>query len=275
MKAVFTSLALLLCCGCFCQKHSVTLIWETDTVLAIPESVLPGFKDKVLYVSLIDGQGWDNDRRGEIARLSLDGKIIDTTWITGLNAPKGMGRIGQLLYIADNSEVAVMDMTKGAVIHKISIEGAKGLNDITVDQKTHTVYVSDSRTSKIWKITHGKPVLYLDHVKGPNGLKFANGALLFAEGKSLMKANAQKKITKIAEVPAGIDGIEPIGNGGDILVTGWAGYLFYVYPNGRYETLLDTRSQKRNAADIGYDKKNKIIYIPSFNGKTVAAYQLK
>lgn len=274
MKIAITITLLLLGVNCFSQKHSVTKIWETDTTLAIPESVLPDFKNKQLYVSLIDGEGWANDGKGEIAIISMDGKKINPTWITGLNAPKGMGHIGNLLYVADNSKVVVINMHKAVVENLINIEGAKGLNDITVDRQGNAVFVSDSRTAKIWKIVDGKPELYLDKIKGANGLKFVKGELFFAEGKALMKADAQKHISKIAEVTAGIDGIEPVGNG-DILVTGWAGYLYYVYPDGQFEILLDTHNKHRNAADIGFDKIRKIIYIPSFNGKTVAAYQLK
>lgn len=274
MKQFLTMVALVVSTSVFAQQHKVTRIWETDSVLAIPESVLPDFKNEFLFVSLIDGGGWINDGKGEIAKISMDGKNIDATWITGLNAPKGLGRIGNLLYAADNSEVVVIDIEKGVVTKKIQIPGAKGLNDITVDRKGGVVYVSDSRTAKIWKIVNDQPSLYLDNIKGANGLKFINGDMIFAEGKKLMKADAQKKITEIAEVSAGIDGIEPVGNR-DFLVTGWSGYLYYVYANGRYETLLDTRSKGKNAADIGYDRRKRIVYIPSFNGKSVAAYQLR
>jgi hypothetical protein len=43
------------------QTHSLEKIWETDTIVAIPESVLPDMPNNILYVSLINGGGWDND----------------------------------------------------------------------------------------------------------------------------------------------------------------------------------------------------------------------
>jgi hypothetical protein len=89
-----------------------------------------------------------------------------------------------------------------------------------------------------------------------------------------MKADAKKSVSKIAEVTEGIDGIEPVGNG-DYIVTSWVGYIYYVQANGHFETLLDTRSHNKNAADIGYDAAKKIVYVPTFMGKTVAAYKLK
>jgi len=40
-------------------------------------------------------------------------------------------------------------------------------------------------------------------------------------------------------------------------------------------TLLDTREQKRNTADIGYNPVERIVYVPTFFKKSVVAYKLK
>ena len=253
------------------QKHKLEKIWETDAIVAVPESVLP--EKNILYVSLIDGGAWDADGKGGVAKLSLNGKDYDSTWITGLNAPKGLGKFGNRLYVADISDVVVIDISKGKIEKKIQIEGASGLNDITVSNKG-IVYVSDSKTSRIWRIQNDKPVLYLEDIKGANGLKAIGNDLIFAEGKLLMKANAKKQVSKIAEVPQGIDGIEPVGNG-DFIVSAWIGYIYYVYADGHFENLLDTHDQNKNTADIGFDPVKKIVYVPSFLGKTVAAYKLQ
>jgi hypothetical protein len=253
-----------------CQ-HKLEKIWETDSIIPVPESVL--FDGNILYVSLIDGGGWDADGVGGVGKLSLNGKDFDSKWITGLNAPKGLGKFGNKLYVADISEVVVIDIKNGKIEKKIPIEGASGLNDITVSSKG-IVYVSDSKTSKIWKIQNNNPTVYLENIKGANGLKAIGNDLLFAQGKDLMKADAKKSVSKIAEVTEGIDGIEPVGNG-DYIVTSWVGYIYYVQANGHFETLLDTRSHNKNAADIGYDAAKKIVYVPTFMGKTVAAYKLK
>ena len=84
----------------------------------------------------------------------------------------------------------------------------------------------------------------------------------------------QKQITNIAQLPESIDGIEPVGNG-DFILTAWVGYIYYVSGNGNTETLLDTHLAKKNTADIGYDASRRIVYVPTFNAKTVAAYSLK
>lgn len=273
MKKVFLFVLLVAVTAANAQNHKLEKIWETDTVVAVPESVFPDISDKILYVSLIDGGGWDADGKGGVGKIDPDGKNYNGTWIKGLNAPKGLGMYNGKLYAADISEVVVIDMKKGTVEKKIAIDSANGLNDITVDNKG-SVYVSDSRRAKIWRIENDIPSVYLDNIKGANGLKAIGDDLIFAKGNLLQKANAQKQITKIAELPNGIDGIEPIGNG-DFIVTAWQGYVYYVSANGTVETLLDTHEAKKNTADIGYDPVTKIVYVPSFNGKTVAAYLLK
>jgi hypothetical protein len=254
------------------QKHKLVQVWATDAVVATPESVLPDLKNNLLYVSLIDGGPWDADGRGGIGRMTNKGTGYDSTWISGLNAPKGLGMHGDRMYAADISEVVVVDIPKGKLIKKISVEGASGLNDITVSERG-TVYVSDSKTGRIWKLDGEKPELYLENITGANGLKVVKDILYFAKGSALMKADEKKQVTQIADVGQGIDGIEPVGNG-DFLVTSWSGYIFYVYAGGQTELLLDTHEQKKNTADIGYDPVKKILYVPTFFDRRIVAYQL-
>jgi len=255
------------------QTHSLQKIWETDAIVPVPESVLPDLKSNLLYVSLINGNPWEADGIGGVGKLSIDGKSFDSTWITGLNAPKGLGKHGNKLYVADISDVVVVDIIKGKIIRKIPIEGASGLNDITVTDKG-IVYVSDSKTAKIWRLENDVPTVYLENITGANGLKAINNDLIFAEGKLLKKANAQKQVTQIGEVAQSIDGIEPVGNG-DFIVTAWAGYIFYVTASGHAETLLDSSAEKINTADIGFDKAKRVLYVPTFNARKIIAYQLK
>ena len=266
-----TSFLLLVAFNLNAQDHRLEKVWETDSVIAIPESVLPA--KNLLYISLIDGAGWTADGKGGIAKLTSDGNIIDTAWITGLSAPKGMGIVGNRLYVADMMEVVVIDINKGKIEKKIKIDSAKGLNDITVTDKG-IIYVSDSRGNKIWRLQNDIAELYLDSVTGVNGLKAIGDDLYIGWGKSFVKANSQKQTTKIAEVLQQIDGIEPVGNG-DFILTAWMGYIWYAHADGRVETLLETHPQKKNTADIGYDPEKRIIYVPTFNSKSVVAYNLK
>lgn len=254
------------------QKHSLKQLWSTDQVVNTPESVLPDLKNNLLYVSLIEGGPWDVDGKGGIGHMTTAGTNYDSLWISGLNAPKGLGMYKDKMYAADISEVVVVDIPKGRIIKKIPIEGASGLNDITVTDKG-VVFVSDSKTGRIWKLEDEKPTLYLENVTGANGLKAVKEGLVYAKGPALMIADDKKQIRQIADIGHDIDGIEPIGNG-DYLATSWIGYIYYVYANGQTELLVDTHNEKKNTADIGYDPVRKIVYVPTFFDKRIVAYQL-
>src|SRR5215470_2720317 len=103
MKPILsTAILLFMLCYKLSAQHTATKLWETDTVLKVPESVLYDGENKVLYVSNIDGkEPWGKDGKGSIAKIGLDGKIVAVDWVTGLDAPKGLGIYKGKLYAAD------------------------------------------------------------------------------------------------------------------------------------------------------------------------------
>jgi len=256
----------------YAQSHKLEKLWETDTVVRVPESVLPDFKKGILYVSEIDGNPNAVDGKGGVAKITIDGKIIDLNFTTGLNAPKGLGRFGSELYAADLSEVVVIDINTGKVKNKIAIDSAKALNDITVDDKG-IVYVSDSKTKKVHRIENGKVSTFLRNIGGVNGLKAIGSDLYILGGLNFMKSDSRGNLTQITVLSCGGDGLEPVGNG-DFLITCWSGHIFYVTAGGKIETLLDMQDKKVNTADLGYDSEKHILYVPTFLGKKVITYKL-
>jgi sugar lactone lactonase YvrE len=168
----------------------------------------------------------------------------------------------------------VIDIKKGTLIQTIPVEGAQGLNDITVDKKG-VLYVSDSKNKKIHRIENGQATLWLDSLKSPNGVLIDGNDLFILDAGSLYKVEKDKKLTKLAEgMEGGTDGVEHV-TGKDYIVSCWAGSIWYVNGNGTKQNLLDTRAQKINTADIGYDAKNRIVYVPTFFKNSLVAYELK
>jgi hypothetical protein len=269
---LFILLACLITTVLHAQQPSLTKLWETDTVIAVPESVLPDPANNILYVSLVDGAPWDADGKGGVGRLSPDGKQYNGSWITGLNAPKGMGRYGSRLYVADISDVVVIDIPKGKVIKRIPVPGESGLNDITVDDNG-VVYVSDSKSGKVFRIANDVPTLFMDNLDGANGLKASGKNLYILARKQVLIADPWKNLKVICDLPNGGDGIEEVGNG-DLIVSEWIGNVFYVYADGRKVQMLDRKPEKKNTADIWYDQKTKTLYVPGFFGKTITAYHV-
>lgn len=256
------------------DSHKLEQVWLTEG-LRTPESVLVygTGSERILLVSEIEGQGADVDGKGGIAKMSLDGEILDQDWVRGLNAPKGLGTFNGKLYVADLTEVVVIDIASGRIDRKIPVEGAVFLNDIAVSERGE-VFVSDTRTNKIHRLQDGKVELWLDNATSANGLKVVGDALIVGAGEELWSVDGEKNRKVLAEGFAAVtDGVEPVAPG-EFLVTCWSGLVYYVYSDGRIELLLDSREEKINTADLGYDVETGIAYIPNFFKDSVTAYRL-
>jgi hypothetical protein len=276
MKKIMTSLAL----ACFslvsinAQKATVQKLWATDTILKIPESVLVDDKENCLWVSNIDGASNGKDGKGSISKLSKTGSPVNLEWVTGLNAPKGMAKYKQELYVADLTELVVIDIKKGVIKNKIKVEGSVFLNDVTVN-KNGAVFVSDSRTGKVHRIENGIVSIEVENLQGPNGLLSIEDQLLILDRGSLLSVTPGGAISKIMDgMDPSTDGIERVAPN-QYIVSCWNGIVYYIVAGAQKITLFDTRSEKINSADIGYDAKKKIIYVPTFMKNSVVAYQLQ
>ena len=276
MKQILLSIAVLFCTSAsLFSQHSVTKLWETDTLLKVPESVLFDADNNVLYVSNINGSdGWAKDGNGSIGKIGLDGKIIAVDWVTGLNSPKGLGMFKGKLYAADVDEIVVIDIKKGAIDRKIPIEGAKGLNDISVGTDG-IIWVSDSKNNMIYRVNNDRATIYVQNLKGANGVLKRGNDFFIVDAGSVLKVNDDHTVTKISDgMEGGTDGIENF-TGNDFLVTCWSGALWYVHADGKKELLFDGKAQNTNTADIGFDPKTKIVYVPTFFRNSVIAFQVK
>lgn len=255
----------------------LNLLWTTDTTLQIPESVFHDAKTGKIYVANIEGKGaWDKDGKGSISILTASGKILSPFWVTGLHAPKGMGMFQDFLIVADVDSVVIIEPIRAQVVKKIYIEGAQALNDLTVDKRGN-IYVSDSKTKKIHMINGLKlnVSLYLDGLKGPNGVLFVDRMLYYVDAGGFYKVGKDKqKILIVDGLEGGTDGIEQIDEE-NFLISCWSGTVYHVNLKGEKKLLLDTRKEQINAADIGYDQKKKILYVPTFYKNSVMAYQLE
>lgn len=255
-------------------QHQLVKKWETDSTLKVPESVLYDAGNKVLYVSNIDGAPDGKDGKGSIGKIGLDGKIISTDWVPGLNAPKGMALVKNTLWVSDIDEVAAIDIKTGQITKRIKIDGAGFLNDVAADAKGD-VYVSDSKTKKVHKIENGKASVLLENLQGPNGLLCYNKDLYVLDNGTFNKVGKDNKLQQLASgIEGHTDGIENV-QGDEFIVSCWQGVVYYVKADGTVQKMLDTRGEKINSADIGYDAKNKIVYVPTFFKNSVVAYQLQ
>lgn len=256
------------------MSQKLTMKWTSDPNLPVSESVLYDAKSGILYVSCIDGKPDDKDGKGGIAKVGTDGKIISATWVTGLDAPKGMGTYNGNLYVADITKIVTIALATGKITGTVEVEGAKFLNDITVD-KSGNVYASDSQTGKIHVLKGNKTEVYFESTefKGINGLLALDKGMYIVdfETGNNYKLSGDKKLTLIGKSSEGADGVVSVGKD-EYLVSNWNGEVYFVNSKGEATKLIDTKDAKVNAADIEYDAKTKTLFIPTFFANGVAAY---
>jgi hypothetical protein len=275
---VVSSLLISITASVQAQTINLKPVWETDTTLRTPECVLVEPGKNVLYVACINGNPTLENKTSYIAKLSLDGKVLQLKFTENLNSTKGMGILGDKLYVTEMTQVAEIALSTGKILNRYPIEGAKFLNDIAIDSQKGVVYITDSGDSKVWSLSHGKASIVLAGapLNGPNGLLFENNQLLIGNGDgSLLTLNpATKQLNTVAKGMGGIDGIVALGNK-KYIVTEWGGKIWNIHADGTIELKLDTSTAKINSADIGYNPTTQMLFVPTFFHNTVKAYSLK
>ena len=135
---------------------------------AFPESVAYDPAAKVLYVSNFGGtelKPAEKDGNGRIAKVSLDGKIIEGRFLPDpgdvLNKPKGLWVKGNRLWVTDIDSVWVFDL-KTHQGKKLVIPGITFANDPAV--KGSVLYVSDNRADMLFSV---EPADFLNVKKAP------------------------------------------------------------------------------------------------------------
>ena len=252
-------------------------VWKSDTLFRVPESVIYDKEGDVIYVSNLNYEPRIKDGNGFISRLSTTGEILDLKWVEDMSSPKGLGIYGGRLYVSDIDEVIVIDIAKGEIVERILIEGAKMINDITIDSQGN-LYVSDSDNNNIFRISNGVVSNWLSEgLNAPNGVLVDGERLLLASMGSEDFAAIDLATRGITVLTEGInkgDGIASVSIPGHFLVTDWSGQVFMIYPDGSKVLLIDTREEEIGAADIDFIPAKNLLLVPTFYKQYVVAYKL-
>ncbi len=258
-------------------SYSLEKTWATDSLFKTPESVIYDDSRDVLYVANVNENPWEKDDNGFISKLSTSGEILELDWVSGFSGPKGMAIVDNILYVADLDEIGLIDIEKGELIEKVKVEGASGLNDITPDENGG-IFISDSNGGKIFQYANGTVTVFNEDAPGrPNGVFVDQGKLLVAfSGASEFVGYdlTSKEKTNIATGIGAGDGITPTNETGTYLVSDWNGEIFVITPDGNKKSLLNTKDQKINTADIWTIPKMDLVLVPTFFDNRVVAYKL-
>lgn len=270
------------------ELSSAAPAWSISRGLLAPESAHYDPKTGAVYVSNVVGSPFEKDGRGFIAKVSPKGEILSSSWVGGLNAPKGIRVLGDTLYVSDVDELLEISIPQAAVRYRIKIPGARFLNDVAA-APDGTVYVSDMMTNRIHRVSPARMsevFLQGPSLAGPNGL-YLEGRKLYvacwgpisdeatlktsAAGRLLSVDVATKKVKTVSGPLGNLDGLEPDGAGGWFVSDWVAGKLWRVGRSGKAELLL---SGMKGAADLGLSARERLLFMPQMGADRLEAYPL-
>lgn len=254
------------------KNPSLTLLWETEASLPTNESVLYDDVTGTIYVSNIGGMDPQaKDKKGSIAIIDKDGKIVNPVWVGGLNSPKGMAISNGKLYVTDIDELVEIDIASAKVSNSWKVTGAEFLNDVAAHNGT--VYFTDMNTGKVHAYVNGAISTVSEGHASINGIAVAeDGTIYGLDGSGLKMWNADGTSSVINSNVTGGDGLIILGDG-NFVASRWQGEIWFASANGE-TIMLDTKASESNTADIGYNASEKIVYVPTFFKNKVAAYKL-
>lgn len=280
--------------------------WRVTNQMDAPECAYLDSESGNIYVSLNPGQQDRKDGKGRVAKLRRDGKMINPNWAVGLNAPKGMRRFGDTLWVADINEIVGINVTTGRLTSRRSVQDAKALSGVAVADDG-TVYVSDFRGAKIYALSNGTVSVFVDdpvydppkiimsaagNVAGtmiqdpigraPKGI-FVDGVSLVAGGGgqpdghvsgTLYTLNLKtKERTVLYPWPfANIDSIESDGKGGYIFGDGLAGDILRFPAHGLKPERL--QQLKPGTGQIRFIPSENLLLVPFTRGNMIVAYDI-
>ena len=255
-----------------------------------PESTIVNKND--LYVSNVGKElkPTQKDGDGFISKLDVNGKIKELHFIDGLDAPKGMGIVGNTLFVADINILRGFDLSTKKEVFNLVFEGVNFLNDITV-KDSNTLFIGASDTSAIYEVNiASKSYKKLMDFTVTNGLFYEDGILYAAQlgsstqnmfdGKGkLYKIDLKdnNKLTQLGTFEGVLDGVTKVGN--KVYVSDWGNGkdtgIVRVYDlKTKEETILKLQSFM-GAADFWIDEKSKKIFMPQMIGNKVTIFDLK
>ncbi len=225
----------------------------------------------------------DRDGDGYISRLSEDGRVLDSRYISGLNAPKGMVVEGGVLYVNDIDHLKGFSVVDGKKVVDLDFsgEGTSFLNGITVIGKkqllvsamdTGVLYVVDVQDSPSFTRLECEVDLL-----GPNGLSFDSktGTVYLCSFGKNHEPNGIVGKGHIESTEFIFEKIYPVGGlydgmvfyDGSIIFSDWVafkkeGVLIKEDVMTGEHTILDIGEKIAGPADFYLDEKGKRLWIP-------------
>jgi sugar lactone lactonase YvrE len=264
-----------------------TKLGETSG-LEVPESARYDADLDVFFVSNIKGVPSGKDNNGYISRIDAAHTDSMTVLVRGgqggvtLNAPKGIGIVGDTLWVADLDVLRGFNKRTGASVGTISFSqwSPRFLNDVVVTPDGE-IYVTDTSIQitaagtryfgkdHLFAVKGRAPRLVLEgqaKLAQPNGIAWdtKNNRLLMAPfgGQSITYITPDNpQPIPIAGGLGGYDGLEVLPDG-RVIVTSWQDSTVNVVVAGALKKVI---TNVDGPADIGIDTKRMVLALPRFS----------
>jgi hypothetical protein len=294
MKKMYCFLFIAAFCLCQAPLHAQLQKQREVTGFRHPESVCTD--GLYFYVSNLGDSLLPNTKDGDgfISRVNAAGRLIDTFFISGLDAPKGMAVVNGILYVTDIDQVKGFSLQSRREVYRLDFaqEQTVFLNDLAVKNK-HALFVSATDLGKVFELALAprpayQAVAVKDTISGANGLCYdAAAGILYEAGfgtSGLPNGNyaaiswkqGSPAYRKLNNLTGYYDGIALAGRN-ELLVSDWVnmehldrGELKQVnIQTGRSKTLL---RGLQGAADFLYLPASKQLWMPETMGNKVTVW---
>ena len=247
-----------------------TSILFSVTGLSEPEAVRYDEDQNVYFISNFNGGGNDQDENGFITKVDAEGNVLDLKFMTGtaeapFHAPRGMYIENRSLWVADVTGVHVFDTQTGNHQKFIDFSTFEPgfLNDVSGDD-SGIIYVTDTGKPIVYKIEKDKPSVFLDSLAiYPNGITYNLNRNLFVlapwrQDTTFYAFNSNGELNAEYNFQGGnFDGLE--FDEGMLLVASQVDQSIRIHDGSTNKILIHTIGRP---ADIGIDRKNKVLAVP-------------
>ncbi|MEM8983661.1 MAG: hypothetical protein AAGC71_11585 [Pseudomonadota bacterium] len=250
---------------------SADIAWVARGDFCEPETVLP-LPDNTLLVSNVCG--FSKTGNGYLSLLNSKGEAIDWRIVDKLDAPLGMARVNDRLYIVDSNRLRILAWPSYTPITMIEL-GTTVANDVAVTAGG-TAFVTDTAKHSVLKVApDGSQTLLTatPQFQGANGIALDDEYLLVG-GERLWQVDLKTNVVETLGPTwlTDIDGIEIEANG-TLQVTPVGGALIRYNRTDKSAEIYSGNGV--SSANHGYSQALELALIPTGFDNTVIAIRVR
>ncbi len=248
------------------EPKQADIAWIAEGGFCEPETVLP-LPDDTLLVSNVCG--FSQPGSGFLSLLDAEGKVLNHAVVDGLDAPLGMARVGERLYVVDTNRLIVFLWPSFEQRETIDLDTSVA-NDVAVTS-SGVAYVTDTAEHKVLVVDrNGKQSILTGNpqFQGANGIELHAGKL-YVGGQRLWRVDLDDGSVETIgpDWLSDIDGIE-FETDGTLQVTPVAGPLIRFRGEDDFEVL---GGEGVSSANHGYATNLGLALIPTgFDNQVIA-----